>query len=207
MAAIETTGLTKSFGKLVAVSDLNLHVAKGTIFGFLGPNGSGKSTTVKLLTGLLKPDRGDATICGISILTSPLEVKKIIRSKNVAFLLVVSLQLVPLFILGLWSLELTVVILGFIEAILLALAYMTWGNFLSISHRFQMQFFRFSSGGSPIDALVGVLFGTVPGAVAILLFGRRLWWATVAMVVFYSAFYLLSLSWSGKRFNRIIEQT
>jgi hypothetical protein len=121
--------------------------------------------------------------------------------------LLVSLQLVPLFILGLWSLKLTVVILGFVEVILLALAYMTCGNFLSISHRFQMQFFRFSSGGSPIDAVVGVLFGTVPGAVAILLFGRRLWWVTVAMVIFYSAFYLLSLSWSGKRFNRIIEQT
>jgi ABC-2 type transport system ATP-binding protein len=76
MAAIETNGLTKSFGRLLAVSNLNLHVAKGTIFGFLGPNGSGKSTTVKLLTGLLKPDRGDASIGGLSILSHPLEVKK-----------------------------------------------------------------------------------------------------------------------------------
>jgi len=76
MAAIETTGLTKSFGNMIAVSDLNLYIERGTIFGFLGPNGSGKSTTVKLLTGLLKPDNGDATICGLSILTSPLEVKK-----------------------------------------------------------------------------------------------------------------------------------
>jgi ABC-type multidrug transport system ATPase subunit len=55
MVAIETNGLTKSFGRLLAVSGLNLHVAEGTIFGFLGPNGSGKSTTVKLLTGLLQP--------------------------------------------------------------------------------------------------------------------------------------------------------
>jgi ABC-2 type transport system ATP-binding protein len=76
MAAIETTALTKSFGRLLAVSDLNLRVAKGTIFGFLGPNGSGKSTTVKLLTGLLKPDLGDASICGLSILSHPLEVKR-----------------------------------------------------------------------------------------------------------------------------------
>jgi ABC-2 type transport system ATP-binding protein len=76
MAAIETIRLTKSFGNVIAVSDLNLNIAKGTIFGFLGPNGSGKSTTVKLLTGLLKADHGDATICGLSILHSPLEVKK-----------------------------------------------------------------------------------------------------------------------------------
>jgi ABC-2 type transport system ATP-binding protein len=76
MALIETTGLTKSFGQLVAVNDLNLEVAQGTIFGFLGPNGSGKSTTIKLLTGLLKPDRGDAKICGLSVRTNPLDVKK-----------------------------------------------------------------------------------------------------------------------------------
>jgi hypothetical protein len=49
-----------------------------------------------------------------------------------------------------------------------------------------MQFFRFSSGGSPIDALVGVLFGTAPGAIAILLFGRKLWWVVIAMLVLYS---------------------
>jgi ABC-2 type transport system ATP-binding protein len=76
MPEIETHGLTKAFGKLVAVHDLNLEISKGTIFGFLGPNGSGKSTTVKLLTGLLQPDRGDALIGGASILSSPIEVKK-----------------------------------------------------------------------------------------------------------------------------------
>jgi ABC-2 type transport system ATP-binding protein len=76
MLEIETHGLTKTFGKVVAVSDLSLKISKGTIFGFLGPNGSGKSTTVKMLTGLLQPDRGDALIGGVSILTSPIEVKK-----------------------------------------------------------------------------------------------------------------------------------
>jgi len=76
MAEIETHGLTKRFGDLVAVRDVNLHVSKGTIFGFLGPNGSGKSTTVKLLTGLLTPTRGDALIGGASILSSPQLVKQ-----------------------------------------------------------------------------------------------------------------------------------
>lgn len=76
MFEIEAKNLTKKFGRLVAVNDLNLQVSKGTIFGFLGPNGSGKSTTVRMLTGLLAPTAGDALIAGASILKSPLEVKK-----------------------------------------------------------------------------------------------------------------------------------
>ncbi len=73
---IETRGLTRSFGEFVAVNDLNLQVPRGTIFGFLGPNGAGKSTTVKMLTGILKPTAGDALIDGVSIRTSPIEIKQ-----------------------------------------------------------------------------------------------------------------------------------
>lgn len=76
MAEIETYNLSKSFGRLLAVQNLNLHVPRGSIFGFLGPNGSGKSTTVKMLTGLLQPTTGDALIGGTSILTAPVEVKQ-----------------------------------------------------------------------------------------------------------------------------------
>jgi ABC-2 type transport system ATP-binding protein len=78
MSQIQIQGLTKRFGNLVAVSNIHLDVPKGTIFGFLGPNGSGKSTTVKMLTGLLQPDSGDALICGTSIVKAALEVKKMI---------------------------------------------------------------------------------------------------------------------------------
>ncbi len=73
---IQTIGLSKRFGDFVAVHNLNLQVPKGVIFGFLGPNGSGKSTTVKMLTGILKPSGGDALIDGASILTSPVEIKQ-----------------------------------------------------------------------------------------------------------------------------------
>lgn len=76
MAEIETQNLTRTFGTLLAVNNLNLQVPAGTIFGFLGPNGSGKSTTVKLLTGLLRPTAGDAFIGGDSILSAPLAVKQ-----------------------------------------------------------------------------------------------------------------------------------
>ena len=78
MFEIETHNLSRNFGRLVAVHSLNLQVQNGTIFGFLGPNGSGKSTTVKMLTGLLRPTDGEALIAGESILSAPLEVKKMI---------------------------------------------------------------------------------------------------------------------------------
>jgi len=56
--AIETKGLTRRFGEVVAVNGLDLHVQTGTFYGFLGPNGAGKSTTIKMLTGLLAPTSG-----------------------------------------------------------------------------------------------------------------------------------------------------
>ncbi len=73
---IEITGLTRKFGGFVAVQNLNLHVPKGVIYGFLGPNGSGKSTTVKMLTGILKPSAGDARIDNLSIRNTPLAIKQ-----------------------------------------------------------------------------------------------------------------------------------
>jgi ABC-2 type transport system ATP-binding protein len=60
--AIETKGLTRRFGNLVAVNGLDLSVERGTFYGFLGPNGAGKSTTIKMLTGLLAPDGGTMRI-------------------------------------------------------------------------------------------------------------------------------------------------
>ena len=62
--AIETANLTKKYGSLIAVNNLDLSVETGTIRGFLGPNGAGKTTTIKMLIGLLKPDRGSAKILG-----------------------------------------------------------------------------------------------------------------------------------------------
>jgi len=60
--AIEARGLTKRFGNLVAVSQLDLDVPRGAIYGFLGPNGSGKSTTIRMLCGLLMPSDGKAIV-------------------------------------------------------------------------------------------------------------------------------------------------
>ena len=62
--AIETTNLTRDFGKFRAVNELNLRVEAGRFYGFLGPNGAGKSTTIKMLTGLLAPSGGTMRILG-----------------------------------------------------------------------------------------------------------------------------------------------
>jgi ABC-2 type transport system ATP-binding protein len=63
-AAILTENLTRKFGDLVAVSDLNLEVNNGEVFGFLGPNGAGKTTTVRMLTALIAPTSGGGEING-----------------------------------------------------------------------------------------------------------------------------------------------
>jgi ABC-2 type transport system ATP-binding protein len=65
--AIEARGLSKHFGKVRAVSSLDLDVPRGQIYGFLGPNGSGKSTTIRMLCGLLTPTEGTATVLGTKV--------------------------------------------------------------------------------------------------------------------------------------------
>jgi ABC-2 type transport system ATP-binding protein len=74
--AIETQGLTRRFGELLAVQDVNLCVAPGQFFGFLGPNGAGKSTTIKMLTGLLSASSGRIQILGLDLAQNPVEVKR-----------------------------------------------------------------------------------------------------------------------------------
>ena len=74
---IATTDLTKRFGKLTAVDHLTTRVEAGELFGFLGPNGAGKTTTINMLTGLIRPTSGTATICGYDIQTQALQVKSI----------------------------------------------------------------------------------------------------------------------------------
>ncbi|MGH9682825.1 MAG: ABC transporter ATP-binding protein [Candidatus Acidiferrales bacterium] len=74
--AISTEHLTRRFGQLVAVQDVNLRVAPGQFFGFLGPNGAGKSTTIKMLTGLLAPSAGSIRILDRDLTANPVEVKR-----------------------------------------------------------------------------------------------------------------------------------
>ncbi len=74
--AVSTENLTRRFGQLVAVENVNLRVSAGQFFGFLGPNGAGKSTTIKMLTGLLAPSAGTIEILGVDLLENAVEVKR-----------------------------------------------------------------------------------------------------------------------------------
>ncbi len=76
MNAIEINSLTKTFKKSIAVNSISLNVEQGEIFGFLGPNGAGKSTTMMILTTLLKPTSGSASVCGYDIVSNPSQVRK-----------------------------------------------------------------------------------------------------------------------------------
>lgn len=64
---IETINLTKRYGKLVALNNLNLSVVEGECFGYIGPNGAGKTTTIRILATLLQPTWGEARVCGYTV--------------------------------------------------------------------------------------------------------------------------------------------
>jgi ABC-2 type transport system ATP-binding protein len=75
---IETKNLTKNYGSLTALNDLNLKIQKGDIFGFIGPNGAGKTTTMRILVTLLEPTRGTAFINGLNVLKDGKKVRRIV---------------------------------------------------------------------------------------------------------------------------------
>ena len=75
-AAIEARGLRKRYGDVVALDGLDLTVPEGTVLGLLGPNGAGKTTAVSILTTLLEPDEGEATIAGADLRRHPEEVRR-----------------------------------------------------------------------------------------------------------------------------------
>src|SRR6266852_2083705 len=74
--AIVTEKLTRRFGALIAVDNVDLRVTAGQFFGFLGPNGAGKSTTIKMLTGLLEPTSGRMQLLGLDFSSHTIEVKR-----------------------------------------------------------------------------------------------------------------------------------
>lgn len=73
---IETRYLTKSYGKLIALKELNLTIDQGDIFGFIGPNGAGKTTTIRILATLLRPTSGQAFVCGLSVNGQAREIRR-----------------------------------------------------------------------------------------------------------------------------------
>jgi ABC-2 type transport system ATP-binding protein len=74
--ALQLCGLTKHYGRAIAVSELDLVVQRGTVLGLLGPNGAGKSTTLRMLMGLLRPTSGSVRVLGLDVFRHPSRVKQ-----------------------------------------------------------------------------------------------------------------------------------
>ncbi|MGB9728096.1 MAG: ABC transporter ATP-binding protein [Nitrososphaeria archaeon] len=74
--SVKLVNVSKRYGDITAVEDLNLEIKRGEIFGLLGPNGSGKSTTIKIILGLIKPDSGYVNVLGTDVEDDPITVKK-----------------------------------------------------------------------------------------------------------------------------------
>ncbi len=75
---IELSHLTKQYGRVTAVDDLNLTVGEGEIFGFIGPNGAGKTTTIKMMGGLIAPTSGSVSVGGFGMARDPERAKRMI---------------------------------------------------------------------------------------------------------------------------------
>jgi oleandomycin transport system ATP-binding protein len=77
-SAIEAEGLAKSFGSIQALGGIDLVAREGTVFGLLGPNGAGKTTAIRVLSTLLRPDAGRASVGGFDVVSQPREVRRLI---------------------------------------------------------------------------------------------------------------------------------
>jgi ABC-2 type transport system ATP-binding protein len=75
---IRTTDLTKRYGSTEALKGIDLHVEEGDLFGFIGPNGAGKTTTIRILTTLLEPSAGEATVAGFSVWTQKDQIRSML---------------------------------------------------------------------------------------------------------------------------------
>ena len=97
--AVEAEGLVRTFGDVMAVDGIDLSVSSGEVFGFLGPNGAGKSTVVRMLTTLLRPTAGTATVGGHDVVSGSAAVPTTVgvASQHAAFDALVTGRLYPVY--------------------------------------------------------------------------------------------------------------
>lgn len=123
----------------------------------------------------------------------PLSEKEKLFSKNLAFWLVMSVLLVLILPFAIWTLEPSATVIALLEFIAVGLAYAAIGNWLSVRQPFRMQFYRFASGGSVADALMGMLFASVPVALTVVLL-----WKVAIILPVYLMIYLFFLTRSAR---------
>ena len=136
----------------------------------------------------------------------PVTGRTILLSKNLAFLMVLAIQLTPLILLASWRLGLLTAAIGLVEAAAMAAMYLVWGNWMSVNHPLKMQFFQFSSSsGLLAEAIAGLMIGSLPGMIAIYFLqteGLRAAWKIALLLILSSVLYLISVRYVGDRFAR-----
>jgi hypothetical protein len=130
----------------------------------------------------------------------------IMHAKNLAFVIVVSVQVCPIILLASWRLGPLIGALVIVEAVSLAAAYLSWGNWMSITYPARMQFFRFapSSGALP-EIIAGMVFGSLPGVFFVYVLrtkAEQRIWAALLIVLLCGGVYFITAKWSGKRFEQ-----
>jgi hypothetical protein len=136
----------------------------------------------------------------------PVTGRSVLLGKNLAFVGVVGVQVLPLILLACWRLGFLIGTIGVLEAASLAAMYLTWGNWMSVNCTFKLQFFQFSSStGAVMEAMAGIVFGSLPGVVAIYALragGIESAWKIAAVVFASGAFYYFSLWRFSIRFEQ-----
>jgi hypothetical protein len=129
----------------------------------------------------------------------------ILRGKNLAMLVIISLQVLPIILLAYWRLGLSAGVLGIVETISLAAAYLAWGNWMSIALPAKMHFFRFAPSGSLPELFAGVIFSSSPGVVVVYFLqtstGHAIA-ATLFMFLVFGTIFLFVTRQAGKRFDK-----
>ena len=131
----------------------------------------------------------------------PLSGKEKVFSKNLGFAVVMIALFATILPHVFWRLGPRATLLCSMEFVAVGLAYLSYGNWLSVKQPFKMQFYRFASGGSVVDAVMGMIFGSVPAAVAVYLLTNDSGgpaWKLVALMLLCAMLYLLSLAGCGR---------
>ena len=136
----------------------------------------------------------------------PLGGATILRSKNLAFVIIASVQVCPIIVLAVWRLGLSVGAFGLVEAASLAAAYLAWGNWMSITLPAKMQFFRFAPpGGSLPELIAGLVFASLPGVLTVYVLQMRAEqaiWVNLLILLLCGILYSLATIRAGRRFEQ-----
>jgi predicted permease len=142
----------------------------------------------------------------------PLSNKQKLLSKNLAFAAVMMALYMTLVPVAFWKLGTRAVVLGFVELIIVWLAYVSIGNHMSVKQPFKMQFYRFASGGSPVDALMGMVSGSIPALIIVLLLSRaggEALWAVLGialLLLIYLALFYVTLTRAARALDNRWEE-